>query len=154
MVIKLDLYIDHFAVCESLYYTPETSIMSVMRDMSLSCVWLCDPMVCSPPLFMDFSRKEYWSGLPFPSPGDLPDPGTKHMSLASTALGGRFFTTEPPRKPMTHDKKGTCFGFCFGLPKKWRVKNHSKSHICSKNIGQSENIMIPRMSNKRKTTDW
>ena len=42
---------------------------------------------------MGFSRQEYWSGLPFPPPGDLPDPGIK---LTSLALAGRFFTTEPP----------------------------------------------------------
>ena len=39
-----------------------------------------------------FSRQEYWSGLPFPSPGDLPNPGTKPVSPASPALAGRFFT--------------------------------------------------------------
>ena len=43
-----------------------------------------DPMDCSPqaPLSMGFSRQEYWSGLPFPSPGDLPNPGIKPLSLA------------------------------------------------------------------------
>ena len=44
---------------------------------------------------MGFSRQEYWSGLP----GDLPDPGVEPMSLASPALAGDFFTTEPPGKP-------------------------------------------------------
>ena len=44
-------------------------------------------------------RQEYWSGLPFPAPGDLPDPGIKPVSLTSSALAGRFFTTEPPGKP-------------------------------------------------------
>ena len=48
------------------------------------------------PLSMEFSRQEYWSGLPFPPPGDLPDPGIKHVSVASPALVGRFFTTAPP----------------------------------------------------------
>ena len=43
-------------------------------------------------LSMDFSRQEYWSGLPFPTPVDLPDPGIKPKSLASPALAGRFFT--------------------------------------------------------------
>ena len=42
---------------------------------------------------MGFSRQEYWSGLPFPSPGDLPDPG---IEPASPALIGGFFTAEPP----------------------------------------------------------
>ena len=43
----------------------------------------------------DFSRQEYWSGLPFPPPGDLPDPGIKPLF---PALEGRFFTTAPPGK--------------------------------------------------------
>ena len=42
----------------------------------------------------------YWSGLPFTTPGDLPNPGIKPMSLMSPALAGGFFTTESPRKPV------------------------------------------------------
>ncbi|ELR53454.1 hypothetical protein M91_07156, partial [Bos mutus] len=45
------------------------------------------------PLSMGFSRQEYWSGLPFPSPGDLPDPGIEPGSLTFPALAGKFFTT-------------------------------------------------------------
>ena len=45
------------------------------------------------PLFIGFSRQEYWSGLLFPPPGDLPDPGIKPMSLTSPALADGFFTT-------------------------------------------------------------
>ena len=41
---------------------------------------------------MGFSRQEYWSELPFPTPGDLPDPGIEPTSLISPALAGRFFT--------------------------------------------------------------
>ena len=48
------------------------------------------------PLSMEFSRQEYWIGLPFPSPGDLPDPGIEPTSPVSPAMVGRFFTTEPP----------------------------------------------------------
>ena len=44
---------------------------------------------------MGFSRQEYWSGLPFPTPGNLPNPEIVSRSLASLALTGRFFTTEP-----------------------------------------------------------
>ena len=47
-------------------------------------------------LSMGFSRQEYWSGLPFPSPGDLPDPGIQPASPASPIWAGRFFTTLPP----------------------------------------------------------
>ena len=43
--------------------------------------------------------QEYWSGLPFPPPGDLRDPGLEPMSPESLALAGRFFTTEPPENP-------------------------------------------------------
>ena len=48
-------------------------------------------------LSMGFPRQEYWSGLPFPSPGDLPDPG---IESTSHALAGGFFTTEPPGNPI------------------------------------------------------
>ena len=44
------------------------------------------------PLSIGFSRQQYWSGLPCPSPGDLPYPGIKPMSLMSPALAGGFFT--------------------------------------------------------------
>ena len=53
-------------------------------------------VACQAPLSMGFSRQEYWSGVPFASPGDLPDPG---MELASPALEGRFLITKPPGKP-------------------------------------------------------
>jgi len=46
---------------------------------------------------MGFPRREYWSGLPFPSLGDLPDPEIKPWS---PALAGKFFTAEPPGKPV------------------------------------------------------
>ena len=48
-------------------------------------------------LRMEISRQEYWSGLPFPTPGDSPDPG---IQPTSPALAGRFFTTVPPGKPL------------------------------------------------------
>ena len=74
------------------------------------CPTLCDPMDCShqAPLFMEFSRQEYWSGLPSPPPGDLPDPGIEPTSLVSPALAGRFFTTEPPGKCLKDGSKGRC----------------------------------------------
>ena len=57
------------------------------------CPTPCDPLDCQAPLSMRFSRQEYWSGLPCPPPGDLPDPGIKPTSLMSPALAGGFFTT-------------------------------------------------------------
>ena len=59
------------------------------------CPTICDPVDCSrrAPLSMRFPRQEHWSGLPFPSPGDLSNPGME------PELAGGFFITEPPGKP-------------------------------------------------------
>ena len=74
------------------------------EDSTCACVQLClTPwtVACQAPRSMVFSRQEYWSGLPFPSPGNLPNPGIKPTSLGSPALAGGVFTTEPPGKPLT-----------------------------------------------------
>ena len=73
-------------------------IIGVYCSVDQSCLTLCEPMDYSPPapqapLSKELSRQEYWGGLPFPDPGNLPDPGTKPTSLLSPALVGRFFTT-------------------------------------------------------------
>ena len=57
------------------------------------------------PLSMEFSRQECWSGLPFPPPEDLLDPGIKPTSSVSPVLAGGFFTTAPPGK-LGHDVSG------------------------------------------------
>ena len=57
------------------------------------------------PLSMGFSRQEYWSGLPFPSPGDLPHPGIDLMSLISPGLTGEFFTTSTTQEAQMEDTK-------------------------------------------------
>ena len=59
----------------------------------LSTLWA---VVRQAPLSMGFSRQEYWSGLPGPPPGNLPNPGTEPASLE---LAGGFFTIETPGKP-------------------------------------------------------
>ena len=64
-------------------------------DCHFSCVWLFVTLwtvTLQAPLSI-FFRQEYWSGLPFPSSGYLPDPGIKHASVVSHAFAGRFFTT-------------------------------------------------------------
>ena len=68
-----------------------------------SCPTTGNPMDWSLQAFlsMEFSRQEYWSRLPFPTPEDLPNPGIKPTSPVSSVLAGRFFTTEPPGKPQT-----------------------------------------------------
>ena len=58
------------------------------------------------PLSVGLSKQECWSGLPFPPPGDLPDPGTDLVSLVSPALKTDSLPTAPPGKPMnTHYKE-------------------------------------------------
>ena len=68
------------------------------RVLLFATLWT---IVCQAPLSMGFSRQEYWSRLPFPTPGDLPKPEIEPVSLASPALAGRFFTTVPPGKPLS-----------------------------------------------------
>ena len=55
------------------------------------------------PLSMGLPRQEDWSGLPFPPPVNLPNPGTEPASLASSSLAGGFFTAAPPGKPLVSD---------------------------------------------------
>ena len=61
-----------------------------------SCIWLFENLWTTAhqaPLSMGFSRQEYWSRLPCPPPGDLPDPGIEPVSLMSPVLAGGSFTT-------------------------------------------------------------
>ena len=72
-----------------------------MHTQLLSVVWLFATLWTvghQAPLSMGFFRQEYWSGLPCPPPGDLPDPG---MEPASPSLADGFFTTEPSGKPIS-----------------------------------------------------
>ena len=59
-----------------------------IHELLFSTPWTVAHQV---PLSVGFSTQEYWSGLPYPPPGDLPDPGIEPESLASPALVGRFF---------------------------------------------------------------
>ena len=72
------------------------------------CLILCDPVNCSLPgsSVHGFSRQEYWSGLPCPPPGDLPEPRTESASLTSPALAAVFFT------PLESPGKQVCVCVC------------------------------------------
>ena len=59
-------------------------------------------VACQAPLSMGFSKQDYWSGLPYPSPGDLSDPGIESVSPWGSCTEGRFFTVEPPEKLHIH----------------------------------------------------
>ena len=81
-------------------------VFSVVSD-SFATLMDCSLLVAS--LSMGFSRQEYCSGLPFPSPGDLPDPGIKPRS---PALAGGFFPAEPPRKSRREEGIANGLGRC------------------------------------------
>ena len=72
--------------------------LTILLAWVFSHVWLfVSPWTVArqAPLSMEFSRQEFWSRLPFPTPRNFPDPGIKSASLESPALAGRFFITEP-----------------------------------------------------------
>ena len=73
----------------------------VVGLVAKSCLTLetLGTVACQAPLFIGFSRQEYWSKLPYFSPGDLPDLRMEPASPASPALEGRFFTAQAPVKP-------------------------------------------------------
>ena len=83
-------------------YVSFSSVQSLSRVRLFATPWTIAHQV---PLSMGFSRREYWSRLPFSPPEDLPHPGINLMFLVSPALVGRFFTPEPPRKPKS------CLGY-------------------------------------------
>ena len=90
--------------------------LKCMHAQSLTCVLLFvipHPVVLQAPLSKGFPRQEYWRGLPFPPPGDLPNPGIEPAFLVSPVLAGRFFSTAPHKKPYlskhrSKRKKSTC----------------------------------------------
>ena len=85
---SLPVSILHMLPCAALH-------VNVLRVRLFSTPWT---VACQPPLSMGFSRQEYWSELPLPTQGDLPDPGIKPSSLASPTLAGGFFTASSPGK--------------------------------------------------------
>ena len=64
-----------------------------MHVLTQSCLTLCNPMGCNPLGSLEFSKQEYWSVVPFPTPEDLLDLGVKPVSSVSPAPTGGFFTT-------------------------------------------------------------
>ena len=101
-LFKLDRVVPKTSACVTNLWLPKISGSSLVATRNAetsasakplqSCLTLCDPMDCSLPgsLSMGFSGQEYQSGLPFPSPGNVPNPGIKP---SSPTLAGRFFTT-------------------------------------------------------------
>ena len=101
----------------------------------LSCVWIF-VTTCTvdrqAPLPMEFPRQECWSGLPIPSPPELPDPGIEPMSPVAPELAGRFFTTEPPGMPTIYELlwKVVIYQWRFRIIVVIEVLTHLFSSVC------------------------
>ena len=92
------------------------TLMSSNGHCMLSCVWHFATIWTvghQAPVSMEFSRQKYWSGLSFPTPGELPDPGMEPPSLMDPALAGGFLTTVPPAKPLKIFRVFFCSVFAF-----------------------------------------
>ena len=107
-------------------------VLSHLSRVQLLTLWT---EACQAPLSMGFSTQEYCSGLPFPSPGDLPNLGIESTSLMSPALAGRFFTTSATWETQCHYIR-----LQYKLSKRWRFwkmcsrgENYSDHwfHFCS-----------------------
>ena len=88
------LQLEYFSDQDKFTYHNVSSLQYVLSHFSH--VWLfvsLQTVACQAPLFMGFPRQEYWSGLPCPLPGDLPDPGIKPSSPMPPASAGKSFTT-------------------------------------------------------------
>ena len=95
-------------ICDSYCLVAKSclSLFFFLMSNSFATLWT---IAHKSPLSVGFPRQEYWSGLPFPSPGYLPDPGIEPVS---PALAGGFFITEPPVKPrvmITNTQMVLCF---------------------------------------------
>ena len=117
--------------------TERLTVLSHFSSVGLfATLWA---VACHAPLFMEFSRQEYWSRLPFPSPGDLPHPGIKLASLMSSVLAGKSFTTSATWEClsckmsgwMNHKLESRLLGeistssdskWCHPIGRKWRTK--------------------------------
>ena len=75
--------------------SPKLKVKLLSREQLFATPWT---VAYQAPLSMEFSRQEFWSGLPFPSPGDLPNPG---IEPGSPALKADALPSEPPGKPQT-----------------------------------------------------
>ena len=106
--VNIEAIIPGFASCRQFCAFPFTAPELLLHVYPGACMLshvqlFATPWTAAPqaPLHMGFSRQEYWSGLPFPYPDDLPDPRIKPSFLSSSTLGGAFFTTlVPPAQPL------------------------------------------------------
>ena len=116
------------------------SLCESESEVAQPCRTLCNPWTVAHQALpsMGFSRQEYWSGLPFPSPGDLPDPG---IEPRSPTLQADALTSAPPGEPHKTPKlsKMGAFQKKFQMPARWeqlsgRVRHQQRSHCLGEAI--------------------
>ena len=100
-------------------------------------------VVCQASLSMEFSRQDYWSWLPFPFPGDLPNPGSEPASLA---LAGRIFTTEPQGCPDSIYQCSILSGLCRNPETLFFLFAHAKVKANS----LEKTLMLGKVEGKRR----
>ena len=96
LIILIPMFHEHGIIFSFVFvFFNDNELMKVKVLLAQLCLTLCDPMDCSlpAPLSLEFSRQEYWSGLPFLSPGDLPDTG---IEPRSPTLRADSLWSEPP----------------------------------------------------------
>ena len=121
MITPIYCYIQQVCIQEFTLLSAQSSFWNV-NWQSLSCVWLFATLwtvAGQVPLSMEFSRQEYWSGQPFPSPGDLPDSGIK---LGSPSLKSDSLPSEPPGMQSI-----CCEGWEANRPDAWGQKSEGES---------------------------
>ena len=119
-----------------------------------SCPTLAIPWTVArqAPLSMEFSRQEYWSGLPFPSPGDLPNPRIKPTSLKSPALTGVFFTTSTPWESPHIEYYTVLYKYLYmwsPIQMLQSMKNSRQISACTMNEERSEKPVSGKIDEKQ-----
>ena len=99
---KKNLPLSHYSHIISALLTPGIHVCMFSLSVLSDSLQTLDCGLPGSSVLLPFWQK-YWSGLQFPPPGDLPDPGIKSTSPVTPALAGRFFTTEPQERPLTPD---------------------------------------------------
>ena len=118
----------------------------------INCVQLFETLwtvACQAPLSMGFSRQEYWSGLTFPSSGDLPDPGIKPTSLLSTALADAVFTTSSPGKPLYFVAGILCIHFHLSFLKTLKHRFYYYSLFTMRKLRENDLFMDMQLPDDR-----
>ena len=121
------------------FVTKHVAMLQLHAKSLQLCLTFCDPMDCSSqaPLSMGILQAGYWSELPCPPSGALPDPGIEPASLTSPALTGRFFTTSATWEAQNLLEIICKTHFCSEIFGSYE-KSKSKMRMSFKNIKQSQ----------------